>query len=232
MQFLLQNLLYFIIRLLNSTLRYRFTGHQNIALKSPNQSTPYIFGIWHQNIYLGIMAQNGLPHAVMVSKSKDADIVAYAVGKMGHIVERGSSRSGDKNKGGREAKDKLVERYRSGIPGAVAIDGPKGPAKHAKAGIFYMANEANVPIIPYLVLAERYWSFKSWDTFRLPKPFSRVIAYYGPPIQVNTTDDIEAVRNKLHEELEIAENTTKELFNDWKNLSKKNVPAAAPGIIS
>jgi lysophospholipid acyltransferase (LPLAT)-like uncharacterized protein len=141
--------------------------------------------IWHQNLLPGILAQTGNPHIVIISKSRDADPVAYACKKLGHMIVRGSSKRGDVDKGGKLAKEKMIDFLKKGLPGAVTVDGPKGPAFEVKPGIIDMAKKANVPIIPYAIGLSSFWEFKSWDKFRLPKPFSKILISYANAIEVH-----------------------------------------------
>lgn len=103
---------------------------------------------------------------------------------LGHHVARGSSCKDHRDKGGKDAKDEMILMLRAGLPGALTVDGPRGPAQRVKPGIIEMARVTGLPIVPYLPMPSRYWSFSSWDEFRLPKPFSRIDVHYGAPIHV------------------------------------------------
>ena len=141
--------------------------------------------IWHQSLFAGILAQTGKKHVVIVSRSKDARPVVYLCEKLGHHVAQGSSRGTDgRDKGGKLALQDMTAQLKLGLPGAVTVDGPKGPAKEVKKGIVIMAKEANIPIVAYKVSPRRYWQFNSWDKFRLPKPFTTIDIHYGKPISV------------------------------------------------
>ena len=167
--------------------------------------------------------QEGNPHVVIVSKSKDADAVAHVCRRIGTIVARGSSRNKQGvDKGGKEAKAEMITKLMEGYPGAITIDGPKGPAKEVKPGIIDMAIKSETTIVPYLPYAESFWSFKSWDKFKLPKPFSRIIVVYGSPIKVNPEDGFEKYQQELKQSLEKIEDEVKGEFRNWKSLSKKN----------
>jgi lysophospholipid acyltransferase (LPLAT)-like uncharacterized protein len=170
---------YLLVRALSSTYRFR-ARHAPLA----RSSDAYLLAIWHQNLFSGILAQK-TRHCVIVSRSRDGNPVSYLCGKLGHEVVRGSSRKKDgRDKGGKLAKDEMIECLRAGLPGAVTVDGPNGPAFEVKPGIIEMARIAGIAIVPYLTLPRRYWSFPSWDAFRLPKPFTRIDVYYGAPIHV------------------------------------------------
>lgn len=176
-KYLLLRLVHALVRLLARS--YRF---ETVGPRPPVGG--YVLAIWHQNLFSGILAQTGHPHVVIVSRSRDGDPVAFLCQRLGHQVVRGSSKKRDKCKGGKEAKDEMIELLKGGLPGAVTVDGPLGPAFEVKPGIIEMARLSGVPIVPYATTADRRWSFNSWDAFRLPKPFARIKIRYGAPIQV------------------------------------------------
>jgi len=187
----LKYLIYFLARALNASYRYKVHGREN--LKKAQDLSPfnnYLLAIWHQNLLHGILAQTGLAHVVIVSRSRDAEAVAFTCARLGHQVARGSSRnSSGVDKGGRAAMGEMQELLKKGLPGALTVDGPKGPAREAKPGIFSLAQKTQIPIIPYMPIPRSYWAFKSWDKFRLPKPFSVIDIYYGMPILVKESSD-------------------------------------------
>lgn len=173
---------YLLVRALAST--YRFRSAQPPLGNAKAVSGGYVLAIWHQNLFAGILAQRAR-HCVIVSRSRDGDPVSFLCRKLGHEVLRGSSRKKDgRDKGGKLAKDQMIECLQRGLPAAVTVDGPSGPAFEVKPGIVEMARLAGIPVVPYLSLPRRYWSFPSWDAFRLPKPFTRIDIVYGIPIHV------------------------------------------------
>lgn len=173
---------YVVVRLLALTYRFRCQGTASIP--APAGCQGYILAIWHQNLFAGILAQTGRKHVVIISRSRDGEPVSELCTRLGHHVSRGSSKKGDIDKGGKQAKDEMIEMLRAGLPGALTVDGPRGPAHVVKPGIIEMARATGLPIIPYVPLPARCWSFRSWDRFRLPKPFSRIDVHYGTPLHV------------------------------------------------
>lgn len=170
------------VRSLAATYRFRWDGQP--GLRSPAEHEHCLLAIWHQNLFAGILAQTGRRHVVIVSRSGDGNPVTHLCENLGHTVARGSSRSKGRDKGGQAAKQAMIEALRSGLPGAVTVDGPRGPIFQVKPGIVDMARQTGLPIIPYLPMPQGYWSFNSWDQFRLPYPFTRIDVYYGEPIFV------------------------------------------------
>lgn len=213
--------------------RYRYSGTQNIeALKAQNKNA-YILGIWHQNLLPGILNQTLNRYACIVSRSKDAAPVVYTLKKMNHFVRRGSSKKGNRDKGGKQAKEQLIDILKLGIPAAVTIDGPKGPAFEVKPGIIDMAKKSGTPIVPYTVIGDRYWSFNSWDKFRLPKPFAKIIVHYGEPLFVPSDaegEDFNLLASQLKERLSQDEKLLSDLRDKWEDLTPHNVPLNQPSL--
>ncbi len=213
-------MIYFILQLFRLSYRYRYQGNEKVqALGSRN----FILAIWHQNLLAGILGQSGKKHIVIISKSKDADSVAYACHRLGHLIVRGSSKKGNVSKGGAEAKCGMIEFLRQGYPGAITVDGPKGPAFKVKPGIVDMARKANTFIVPYTLSFSSYWQFKSWDSFRLPKPFAKILISYGDPVnvlddKVDFAEHQSAVENALIHQTKIVDAE----ISNWESYSKSN----------
>lgn len=214
--------IYLITRLLHMTYRYRFEN--NVVLqKLKDKKQNFIFAIWHQNLFAGILAQTGLQHIVIVSKSNDAEPVAFTCKLLGHLVVRGSSRKGTVDKNGQAAKEEMIDCLKSGHPGAVTVDGPKGPVFKVKPGIIDMAKKSQALLVPYVVAPMSYWQFKSWDSFRLPKPFSKILISYGEPIKVNEEsvsyeEDLLKLENALNKQTI----ETQKHLTSWKDYSSNN----------
>lgn len=222
MQKIISFLIYGIVRLLHLTYRYRYVGNENLQEMAKKKQN-FIFAIWHQNLFPGILSQSGYPHVVIVSKSKDAEPVAFTCKKLGHFVVRGSSKKGSVDKGGSLAKEQMIEHLKLGHPGAVTVDGPKGPALKAKAGIIDMAKQSQALLVPYTACSNSYWEFNSWDHFRLPRPFAKLIIAYGKPIHVpSTATEFEIYQLELENELNELTNYAQQCLVNWHKFSSKN----------
>lgn len=177
-------LFYCLLRLLGWSYRFRCYGSSNV--RPPDANPECLLAIWHQNLLAGILAQAGNNFVVMVSRSRDGDPIGDLCTRLGFTVFRGSSRKGDRDKGGGAAKDRMLELLQTQRLGALTVDGPRGPAKVVKPGIIDIARQSGLPIVPYYPHQSSYWTFnKSWDKFRFPKPFSKVEIVYGEPIYVS-----------------------------------------------
>lgn len=138
---------------------------------------------------------------VMVSKSKDGDLMTKVLTKMGYCVLRGSS----SHSGGVALRQmiRLIKRY--GYNASLAVDGPRGPIHQVKGGIIQLAYLTQVPIIPVVAHGRRSYRLKStWNQLAIPMPFSRVDVYYGDPFFVpknSTKAQREVMRHQLQERM-------------------------------
>lgn len=117
--------------------------------------------------------------AIMVSRSKDGEIVSRVLQRLGFLTVRGSS-----SRGGSEALQELIELGRHGYWTSLITDGPRGPARIPKIGAILAARETGHPIAPFAVVAEKALEVKSWDRSAIPYPWSRLAMKRGPLISV------------------------------------------------
>jgi lysophospholipid acyltransferase (LPLAT)-like uncharacterized protein len=50
------------------------------------------------------------------------------------------------------------------------------------------------PVVPVAFAASREWRARSWDTFRVPKPFARCVVRFGDPVRLPQQQPKEAPR--------------------------------------
>jgi lysophospholipid acyltransferase (LPLAT)-like uncharacterized protein len=110
----------------------------------------------------------------------------------------------------------LARAVRRGADAAVTVDGPRGPALVAKAGIVVVARLTGCPIVPLGLGLDRYKQFASWDSFRLPLPFSRAVLTAGEPIMVSRRSSIEEKRRELQAALLDARRRAERLMGRFK----------------
>jgi lysophospholipid acyltransferase (LPLAT)-like uncharacterized protein len=178
---IIAQIIYYTIRLLNLTYRYEFIGieHKQKAQEAHPQKT-FTYALWHQNLIGAIFSHIGEQFTMVISESKDGELVAVTCEKFGHHPARGSS-----TRGGKKAMIEIVRNIKKGFPGALTVDGPKGPAHRVKPGIIEIARLCHCAILPLSPYAKDYWVFKkSWDQFRIPKPFTKIIIVIGEPIYI------------------------------------------------
>jgi lysophospholipid acyltransferase (LPLAT)-like uncharacterized protein len=72
-----------------------------------------------------------------------------------------------------------------------------------KIGTPWIAAMAGAWTVPITWAGNRVWRFRSWDSFQVPKPFSRTLVLIGdplPPIE-KTTEAMESFRISLEKKM-------------------------------
>lgn len=184
----------YLVRGLLSTCKYRnIHGDVDEFLW---KDKPFIGVVWHQNILFALdYFRRRKRIVVMVSRSRDGDLVARALERMGFKTVRGSSSAG-----GREALAELTELVRQGWAAAIVADGPRGPARKSKIGPVLAARNSGAPIILWGVDAAPSIRLRNWDQTVIPKPYATICLAYGNPIFVPphaTRETCEEIREKL-----------------------------------
>jgi hypothetical protein len=145
---------------------------------------------WHQQFFAAIRHfKSYAPYhpALMISQSKDGDIIAGIAEKSGWHTVRGSS----SRDGGRALKEMVGQLQLTGLAAHV-VDGPRGPAGIIKAGAVSLARASGAVVVPLYTASDRAWYFKSWDRFMLPKPFAKVNLRFGDMLDLSTGEGDEA----------------------------------------
>lgn len=183
---------------------------------------PCIYAMWHRNQ----MSVYGHPDIgklhVLVSRSKDGEMIADVIEHMGFKTIRGSKGK----QGAVEASMQMISTLKDGEDCAMMVDGPKGPPEVVKDGIIKIAKMAGVPIVPVSWYSANFtWvKFPSWDGLRMPIFNTNLVNLYGKPIYVSEEDDIETKRIELQESLDDLEKRIPEAYNEvyqWGLWKKK-----------
>jgi len=199
------NLVYRIFRL------QEFFTHI-VEVNHPDGVSPCIYAMWHCHQMCIHGVQNRSKLNVLISRSRDGEIIARVVEKWGFKTIRGSKGK----QGAVEASMKMIEALKAGENCAMMVDGPKGPARVVKDGVVKIAKMAQVPIIPIYWYSENFnfATFPSWDKLRMPILDTKLINIYGDPIYVDENSDTEEIRQKLQESLEEIERKAPKAYNE------------------
>lgn len=188
---------YAILRFYFLLIHVRSSGEEEIKghLREGGKA---IAAIWHQRIlivldYAGRFGE--FAPAVMISQSRDGEMIADVYRRLHFRPVRGSS-----SRGGRKALAAMVADLAEHPFAVHVVDGPQGPRGIVKAGLISIAQHSGVPIVPVAISVTRAWVLKSWDRFLIPKPLSTVCVHWGAPIPVPATLDdsaFEALRREV-----------------------------------
>ncbi|MBW6515303.1 MAG: lysophospholipid acyltransferase family protein [Candidatus Cloacimonetes bacterium] len=186
--FLEKHLVCWMILLLGKTLIYRE--------QTPRPATPCIYVFWHRNIIPLMYLYRKQNVAIIVSQSKEGEIIAGPTELLGYKVVRGSST--------RRGTEALLQFLKIAGEHSLAVtpDGPLGPREVLKKSILFMAYHTNLPLIPMAVDIDREWLFPTWDLFRVPKPKSIISVSCGEPVFINTKEEIESKMTEFQFEMD------------------------------
>lgn len=188
-----------LARIWFATCRIEERGGKN--LRAVEEQGQGIACFYHYSIVYMLMHLRRFRAAIMVSASKDGEYIARICKVMGHVPVRGS-----RNRQGVRALKDMISKMEQGYHGGIVADGSQGPVFQVQAGVIMMAAKSGAPILPMAWAADRYISFGSWDRTALPKPFSKIVFYYGTPCHVNekklSSDRLEHYRLLLQNEMD------------------------------
>jgi lysophospholipid acyltransferase (LPLAT)-like uncharacterized protein len=193
------------LRALRATLRLRFHGEATIR-GWERERKRFLLAFWHRHLLLMRYAYRGDRMSVLVSRSRDGELIARVMAKLGIATERGSS-----SRGGAAGLRALVRVARGGSDIAITPDGPRGPLREVQPGVVLAAAATGLPMIPVAIAARRRRELGSWDRMPVPLPGSRVEIVYGEPLEVPREASVEEWRPRIQAALEATERRAEEL---------------------
>lgn len=160
-----------VIRGLAVTVRLRFVDEAGYL--DPARQDPCIIVLWHNLMLVAPLFytwhRRFRPVVVLTSASRDGELLAGVMQCFGLGAVRGSS-----SRRGAIAMRSLIDAAEQGKDVVITPDGPRGPVYTVGPGLIYLAQKTGMPIMRVQVRYESFWQLKSWDRFRIPKPFSKI----------------------------------------------------------
>lgn len=188
-----------LIRCLRASVRLRHHGDA-LVREWERKGDHFILAFWHRHLLLMPYAYRGRRISVLVSQSKDGELIARTVARLGIDASRGSS-----SRGGVAGLRALLRKAEEGWDIAFTPDGPRGPASEVQPGVILAAAASGLPIVPVAIAASRAKRLNSWDRFLVPLPFSSVHFVYGEPLEVPRRGDPAEAAAELKKRLNGAE---------------------------
>ena len=194
-------LIAFLLRVWTRLVRYETDDDWTTVKRLNDRGPPLIVALWHGEIFpitpYGLKVFTNV--VTLVSQSKDGEIIARVLERLGHKTVRGSSTRGGV-KALLQAKRIMERENRVAV---FTVDGPKGPRHKSKDGVIFLAQRAGAKIIPVRAHSSRAKVFeKSWDKFTVPYPFSRCRICIGDPMDVTADKLDEATLARERKRLE------------------------------
>lgn len=159
---------------------------EDLSTRETNPGKNLIYACFHQDDLscLPYFADKNI--CILISQSKDGQILASAVEHMGYQTVRGSS-----HRGGVAGLLAGMRKVKEGNKMTIAVDGPRGPIYKVKEGITAVSEKSGRPIVPVRGYPLRKIVFeKSWNKATLPMPFTKIVLKIGK-ISFYSTEELE-----------------------------------------
>jgi hypothetical protein len=148
---------------------------ENLSFRDAHPGKNLIYACFHQDDLSCLPYFSNQNICILISQSKDGQMLASAVEHMGYQTVRGSSHRGGVA-GLLAGMKKVIEGHKM----TIAVDGPKGPIYKVKEGITAVSEKSKRPIVPVRGYPKNKFVFKkSWNQATLPYPFTKIILKIG-----------------------------------------------------
>ena len=185
-----------LIRLTHACLRIETLGEEPLR-ELWGDGRQAVIAFWHDQLFMMAAGYRGPGASVMISASRDGELIARTMDRFGIGSVRGSS-----TRGGRAAFREMVELARQPVDLAITPDGPKGPRHVVKEGVVQLARLSGRPVVPMAFACSRGHRFRSWDRFLLPLPPGRGVYAFGAPLHYGEGETPEGFRLKVQQAME------------------------------
>lgn len=160
-----------------------------------------IVALWHNRLAIlaEILNKNAAHkiYAAFISNSRDGEPLA---------ILAASYKAGRALRVPHNAKHQALKMLIDGLNEEkfVALftpDGPKGPRYKVKPGLAMAAQEAQAAVVPFSWDSDKFWELRSWDKFRIPKPFSKIKVTFGEAVRIPPRQSLEEAVDVLEKAL-------------------------------
>jgi lysophospholipid acyltransferase (LPLAT)-like uncharacterized protein len=134
----------------------------------PKDFRPGIIALWHEDLVASTAAFRNRGIHAMISGSRDGSFFSAVVSLLGYQTSQGST-----SRGGTSIRH-LLSSLKQGHFTAMALDGPRGPARTVKPGTAWLAQKSNCPVWMISAFYQKAFRLSTWDKLFVPLPFSKV----------------------------------------------------------
>ena len=187
-------LLKFFLTLILKTCTWK-TKNINLLKKEVSLEKSIMLSCWHENLVFLACFFKSWPKKnfwVISSTHRDSEVLANILQSWEYQLIKGSS-----TRGWLSVLKKLIKVF--SLPNnivAITSDGPRGPAKKTKPGALKVALKKNISILGMSGEASSFWTLKTWDQLKIPKPFSTITVSFGEKYRGGY--DLKAFNNYLN----------------------------------
>lgn len=131
-----------VIKFLALTMRityHSYDGYRRIT----REGGRVIIACWHGRLLMMPYCYLGKSISILVSQSRDGELIARTLKRFGMDTVRGST-----TRGWLSGVKGLLKSAREGKDLAITPDGPKGPGMKVQMGVIHIAKATGLPIMP------------------------------------------------------------------------------------
>lgn len=158
---------------------------------------PVILSFWHDQLFLMVKGYGGKGAKVLISASKDGELIARTMAYFDVGSVRGSS-----NRGARAAFKEMIGLSHEPLDLVFTPDGPKGPRHIVKEGVVQLARISGRPIVPMAFACSNGHRFQSWDRFLLPYPWGKAVYSFGVPLYYDKNETMDDFRDRVQKAMD------------------------------
>ena len=174
---------YYYLFLVYKTSQTKYIGFENID-KLIKNNEPIIFAFWHNRLMMIPFIARKIKrkynkHNLMTLASRhgDGQLVGNVMEHFGLISILGSSKDGRRGNKGIDYSSlrKIIDGLKKGYALGITPDGPRGPNQQINGELLNTAKISGATIIPISYSCSKFKIIKkSWDSFKIPLPFSNL----------------------------------------------------------
>jgi hypothetical protein len=203
-----------VIRVLGPTIRFEVLGGQKAGRDYRPDQPPNVYAFWHRCIIAGAWYFRNRNGVLMNTTNFDGQWTRRVIERLGYGTAQGSS-----TRGGLRGLAVMAQRLEEGFDAAFTIDGPRGPRYVAKPGPVMLARRTGRPVVLFHIGLERAWTLKkTWDLMQIPKPFTRAVVVFAPPLEVPENANREGLELK-HQEMQKILEQVRDVAGNWFSLT-------------
>ncbi|MCT7466037.1 lysophospholipid acyltransferase family protein [Aliarcobacter cryaerophilus] len=185
-------ILYLIVKFIYAT-------NKKVYHHPKDDKEPFILCMWHGDLLSQIFNygyfRKGWAIKALISENRDGEMIT----KIAKLFNCGAIR-GSSSKGAAKVLINTLKELKSGIDVAITPDGPRGPRYSIADGVVIISQKSGKNIRCFNAIPSKYWQFKSWDKFVLPKPFGKIDFYISEPFSVADME-LEAAKSLIKKKM-------------------------------
>jgi lysophospholipid acyltransferase (LPLAT)-like uncharacterized protein len=169
-----------LLRLYLKTLRISFSMSEETETALKDKGKGAIIMVWHDGLSILPIFRflnKYKTSYVLISNSRDGDLPSYITERF-HGFHALRVKASARHMAAKEAID-ILEKNQGLF---LTPDGPKGPKHKVKKGTLFLAQKTNTPLFAFGWKGSYVTTLSTWDSFRIPWPFSRIQATLIGPI--------------------------------------------------